>query len=82
LDANANEETERKIIDILVGAGVTKDAWLEPIYAVDRAMNWGTDRTREFVHGLIDRKLIRFVPIAREGRIYDPKSCWKKGDEE
>lgn len=71
-------ETERKIIDILVGCGVTRDAWLEPIYAVDRAMRWPTDETTKFVHGLMDRKLIRYVPIVRDGPLYNPKSCWQE----
>ncbi|MEQ1886636.1 MAG: hypothetical protein ABL967_16345 [Bryobacteraceae bacterium] len=71
-------ETESKVIDILVKCGVTRDAWMEPIYAVDRAMGWGTDQTVKFVHDLMHRKLIRVNPIVREGGVYDPKSSWEK----
>jgi hypothetical protein len=71
-------EIESKVIDILVGFGVARDAWMEPIYAVDRAMGWGTDETTKFVHDLMHRKLIRVVPIVREGQVFDPKARWEK----
>jgi len=72
-------ETEREIIDILTNHPVTEDAWAQPIHAVDKAMNWSTTRTKEFVHDLITRGLIHWVPVVAHGLAYDPKSYWKEG---
>jgi hypothetical protein len=72
-------ETERKVIDILTQHEVTPQAWAAPIQAVGRAMNWDTQKTKGVVHGLIDRKLIKWVPIVAHGPIYDPKARWEKG---
>lgn len=72
-------ETERKIIEILTEHEVTADAWAAPIHAVDSAMGWDTARTREFVRGLMDRNLVAWAPIVRDGPIYDPKAFWEKG---
>lgn len=76
---HAISETERKVIDILTQHPVTTDANVAPIYAVDRAMGWGTVETRHFVDGLVRRGLIHYVPVVRDGPKYDPKSYWKEG---
>ncbi len=72
-------ETERKVIDILTQHPVTTDAHGAPIYAVDRAMGWATADTRKFVDSLVERDLIHYIPVVREGSKYDPKSYWKEG---
>jgi hypothetical protein len=72
-------ETDGKVIEILTQHEVTADAWGDPIHAVDRAMGWDTARTKNFLNGLIERELVVWTPIARDGRNYDPKACWKKG---
>jgi hypothetical protein len=72
-------ETEQKVIEILTEYEVTADAFLTPIHAADRAMGWATSDTRDFVRGLMDRKLVEWTPIVRNGPVYDPKAFWKKG---
>ena len=72
-------ETEQKVIDILIQHGEVRDAWTEPIHAVDRKMGWATASTTKVVQELMDRKLIRWCPIVVDGPVLNPKACWKKG---
>lgn len=72
-------ETEFKVIEILTQHGVVRDAWTDPIYAVDRAMGWAPAYTKEFVTALINRNLLEYTPIAGNQITFDPKACWKKG---
>jgi hypothetical protein len=72
-------ETDRKVIDILVQHEPTTGAYGAPIHAVDLAMGWTTARTVRFVGDLVDRRLIHWELVAKQGRQYDPKSVWKKG---
>ena len=70
-------ETERRVIDILVGTGVAGEN--EAVYAVDRAMGWATSESRKFIDGLVQRGLVHNVPIVRDGFAYDPRWQWKEG---
>jgi hypothetical protein len=72
-------DTERKVIEILTQHEVTPDAWAAPIQAVDRAMGWASVDTREFVTGLLNRRLVAWVPIVVMGSVYDARTHWKKG---
>jgi hypothetical protein len=66
-------------MDILVACGDTHDGWPDPIHVVDEIMGWASGDTRKFVQGLRDRSIVELVPGARDGRISDPKACWKRG---
>jgi hypothetical protein len=72
-------ETELRVIEILTQHEVTANVWGEPIYAVDRAMDWATAYTKEVVTGLMNRKLVEWTPIVRDGPAFDPREYWKKG---
>ena len=65
-------ETEQTVIDILTQHPVDGDANVAPVYAVDRALGWSTAETRKFIDGLIERRLIQYVAVVRDGPIYDP----------
>jgi hypothetical protein len=75
-------ETERKVIDILVQHEPTVGAYGVPIQAVHLAMAWTTARTVRFIGDLMDRRLVHWEAIPRQGRQYDPKSVWKEGSSE
>ncbi len=73
-------ETERKVVDTLVGCGVVEDQWAEPIHAVDHAMSgWYTQKTLKFVEDLIARGLVHWEAIAGDGPKFAAKACWKEG---
>jgi hypothetical protein len=63
-----------------VGCGVTPDGWGDPIHVVDHMMGWASAETRNFVQGLVDRKLVDLVWTGRDGQMNDPKSYWKQRD--
>jgi hypothetical protein len=61
------------------GASGDRGCTTRPIYAVDKAMEWATQDTRNFVDDLVKRGLIHWVPIVANGPMYNPKSYWKEG---
>jgi hypothetical protein len=72
-------EVERTVIAILVSYGETTDAWAEPIFAVDRAMNWDTAKTIRFVNDLVARGLLHPASVVAEGPARNAKYYWKEG---
>jgi hypothetical protein len=73
-------ETEHRVIDILANHEITPAPYAAPIHAVDRAMNWHTAKTLEFVRDLQMRDMVRMVPIVGDGMVCDPKTRWEKGE--
>jgi hypothetical protein len=73
-------ETEHRVIDILADYEITPDPYDAPIHAVDRAMNWPTAKTLDFIHDLQMRDIVRIVHIPGDGVMWDPKLRWEKGD--
>ncbi|MGD1095327.1 MAG: hypothetical protein ABSB35_25455 [Bryobacteraceae bacterium] len=71
-------ETGRKVINILVAYGDTPNAYTEPLYAVDRAMNWATTQIKAFVQELAHRTLIRADTGGRLGSSYTPRWHWEE----
>jgi hypothetical protein len=72
-------ETERKVIDILVGHERTPNAYGTPIQAVGKMLGWDTDKAKHFVAGLQVRKVIAVIGEGRQGSTENLKSMyWKE----
>ena len=69
---------ETKVIAILTEHKPCRDAWHEPIHAVDKAMGWTNEDTRLFVKDLIARRLIKVASNDRREAAYHPESHWEK----
>jgi DNA-binding MarR family transcriptional regulator len=72
--------TERRVIDVLVKYGKSRNAFEGPIHAVDQAMRWETTASTRFVEdlerrGLIVRKIHAFNRM-EEGTTPPPMSSW------
>lgn len=71
-------ETEIKVIELLVNHETTSDGFAEPIFAVDKAMGWATADTLKFVRDLMSRQLVQLVPIVSDGLGYSSRCRWRR----
>ena len=79
-------DEENRVIEILVRAGRTENAFGGPIHAVDRAMGWTTAQTMQFVEHLqknnfIVRKITALNLMEEGGQDPKYKSWWERPSE-
>lgn len=75
--------TEKKVIDVLVKSGKSRNAFEGPIHAVDTAMRWTTAKTIPFVEdlerrGLVVRKVQAFNRMAEGTTPRLATSWWER----